>query len=127
MFRDENGRELFDLPKAPRPDEAVEAPVRLLPEYDNMLLAHADRSRIADPSYRRYLFTKNLLIPASFLADGFVAGLWTVEKKLTAKKRAVRLVLTPFRKLDKPTRHALAKEGDRLLRFLEPGAEHYVV
>lgn len=45
-FRDEKGRELFDLPKAPRPDEDVDAPVRFLPDYDNVLLGHTDRSRV---------------------------------------------------------------------------------
>src|SRR5439155_24841040 len=87
VFRDEAGRELLDLPKAPFADEGEDAPVRFLPDYDNVLLAHADRSRIVDSAHRQQLFTRNLLVPASFLVDGFVAGLWTVETTTTAKKR----------------------------------------
>jgi hypothetical protein len=127
VVRDENGRELLDLPKAPLADEDENAPVRFLPEYDNVLLAYADRSRVAHTDHRKHLFTKNLLIPASFLVDGFVAGVWTVESTLKAKKRQVRLVLKPFGKLDKRSRMALEEEGERLLRFMEPNAETYRV
>jgi hypothetical protein len=127
VFQDKNGREIFDLPKAPRPDEDEEAPVRFLPEYDNLLLAHADRSRIIENDHRRKIFTKNLLIPASFLVDGFVAGLWSVETKSVRKKRQVHLVLKPFGKLDRRVRTALQQEGERLLRFMEPDAESYAV
>jgi hypothetical protein len=118
---------LFDLPKAPLVDGDEPAPVRFLPEYDNVLLAHADRSRLAHNDHRKYLFTRNLLIPASFLVDGFVAGLWTAESKVKAKKRHARLVLKPFAKLDKRHRTALEQEGERLLRFIEPDAETYAV
>jgi len=127
VFRDEHGRELFDLQKAPIVHGDETAPVRFLPEYDNVLLAHADRSRLAHSDHRKYLFTKNLLVPASFLVDGFVAGLWTVESTVKAKKRHVRLVLKPFAKLDKRHRTALEQEGERLLRFIEPDAETYAV
>ena len=127
VYRDEDGRELFDLPRAPLLDPDEDAPVRFLPEYDNVLLAHADRRRIVHDDHRKHLFTRNLLIPGAFLVDGFVAGVWTVESKVTAKKRHVRLVLKPFRKLDKRVRVALADEGERLMRFVEPDAESYAV
>jgi hypothetical protein len=126
-LRDENGRELFDLPKAPLPNEDEDAPVRFLPEWDNVLLAHADRRRIIHDDHRKGLVTRNLLIPASFLVDGFVGGVWAVETRVTAKKRHVRLVLKPFGKLDKRARLALEQEGERLVRFIEPGAETYAV
>ena len=125
VCRDEDGRELFDLPRAPLIDPDEDAPVRFLPEYDNVLLAHADRRRIVHDDLRKHLFTRNLLIPAAFLVDGFVAGVWTLESKVTAKKRHVRLVLKPLRKLDKRVRAALADEGERLMRFVEPDAETY--
>jgi hypothetical protein len=127
QLRDQSGRELFDIPNAPRTDEEKEVPVRFLPEYDNLLLAHHDRSRIIEDGFRRAIFTKNLLIPASFLVDGFVAGLWTVEKKVTKGTRQARLMLKPFRKLDRRARAALQEEGERLLRFIEPDAESYAV
>lgn len=127
VMRDVNGRELFDWPRAPLPDEDEEAPVRFLPEWDSVLLGHADRTRIIHDDHRKGLVTRNLLIPGSFLIDGFVAGLWSVEASVNAKKRHVRLVLKPFRKLDKRTRVALEEEGERLLRFVEPDAETYAV
>jgi hypothetical protein len=127
VLRDEKGRELFDLPKAPLPNEDEEAPVRFLPEWDNVLLAHADRSRIIHDDRRKGLVTRNLLIPACFLVDGFVSGLWRVENTVKAKKRHVRLVLKPFGTLEKRTRLALEREGERLLRFIEPDAETYAV
>jgi len=127
VLRDQDGRELFDLPRAPLSDEDESAPIRFLPEWDYVLLAHADCRRIIHEDHRKTLITWNLLIPASFLIDGFVAGLWSVEKRAKAKKRHVRLVLKPFRKLDRRTRAALEEEGQRLLRFVEPDAETYAV
>ncbi|HEX2222550.1 MAG TPA: winged helix DNA-binding domain-containing protein, partial [Candidatus Limnocylindria bacterium] len=73
-FRDEVGRELFDLPDAPRPDPAMPAPTRFLPEYDNVLLSHADRSRILPDSALGRLTGW----VGSFLVDGFVAGQWRI-------------------------------------------------
>lgn len=108
-FRD-GKRELFDLPDAPRPDEDAEAPVRLLPEFDSVLLAHADRRRIIADEDRPRIATKNLRIPAVFLVDGFVAGTWTIEKK--------KVALAPFRKLPKKVLSELEEEGERLLTLL---------
>jgi winged helix DNA-binding protein len=127
VLRDEAGRELFDLPRAPVADADEDAAVRFLPEYDNLLLAHADRSRIVHAVHRKRLFTRNLLIPAAFLVDGFVAGLWNIEIRTKAQKRHVRLLLKPFGKLERRTKTALQEEGDRLLRFIEPDAETYAV
>ena len=119
-FRDVDGRELFDVPRAPRPEEDVDVPVRFLPEFDSLLLAHDDRRRIVADRHRPHLSTRNLMIPAAFLVDGFVSGLWRVERK----KEEARLVLAPFGALDRRT---LEEEGERLLRFVEPDADTYVV
>ncbi len=117
--RDERKRELFDLPDAPRPPEDAPAPVRFLPEFDNLVLAHDDRTRVIAGEHRPKVVLKNLQVRATFLADGFVAGTWKIERK---KKVAV-LILEPFGKLTKPALAALEKEGDALLRFVEEDAE----
>ena len=122
-FRDERGRELFDLPDAPRPAENTPAPIRFLPEYDNLLLAHADRTRVLADEHRARVTLKNLVVQATVLVDGVVAGLWKVER--TAK--AAVLSLEPFVRLSKETKRALEEEGDRLLRFLEPDAQMRLV
>ena len=115
-FSDERGRELFDLPGAPRPDEDTPAPIRLLPEFDNLVLAHNDRTRVIAAEHRPFLTTKNLQVPATFLVDGMVAGTWKIER--TAK--AATLVLAPFGQLSRRTRGEIEPEGEALLRFVEP-------
>lgn len=123
VFRDDRGRELFDLPDAPRPDPETPAPARFLPEFDNLVLAHDDRSRIVADVHRGRLVTKNLRIPGSFLVDGFVAGLWSTERK----KGVATLTLDPFAPLADADREALVREGEALVRFLEPEARGYEV
>ncbi|MBO9539027.1 AlkZ family DNA glycosylase [bacterium] len=117
-FKDPKGRELFDLPDAPRPGEEVSAPMRFLPEYDNLVLAHADRTRLVDDAHRARLVTKNLKVLASFTVDGRIAGTWSIERKA---KRAT-LALSPFEAIAPADRDALAAEGEALLRFAEPDA-----
>jgi hypothetical protein len=118
VFHDEKGRELFDLPKAPRPPAATPAPVRFLPDYDNLLLAHVDRTRVVADAHRRRLATKNLQVLATFLVDGFVAGSWKIERA----RSAAALVLTPFAPLSRKARSELTAEGTALLRFAESDA-----
>ncbi|HEV2851189.1 MAG TPA: winged helix DNA-binding domain-containing protein [Thermoanaerobaculia bacterium] len=118
-FRDERKRELFDLPDAPRPEEDAPAPVRLLPEFDNLVLSHDDRTRVIAPEHRPKVVLNNLQVRATFLVDGFVAGTWKIERK----KKAALLSLEPFGKLAKGTVAALEKEGEALLRFAEEEAE----
>jgi hypothetical protein len=124
-FRDERGKELFDLPEAPRPDPDTPAPPRFLPEFDNLILSHADRIRIIADEYRKVMASKNGMVPATFLVDGFVRGTW---KKGRTRGRAT-LVIEPFEPLAKEDRDALAGEGERLIRFVaEPeGAEAYEI
>ncbi len=117
-FRDERGRELFDLPEAPRPDEDTPAPIRLLPDFDNLVLAHDDRTRLMDDAHRAKILTKNLLVRATVLVDGRVAGMWKVERKA----KVATFALTPFVKLTKQTLAEIEAEADALLRFVEPDA-----
>ncbi|MFI8853741.1 winged helix DNA-binding domain-containing protein [Streptomyces sp. 891-h] len=117
VFTDEAGRELFDLPDAPRPGPELPLPVRFLAEYDNIILSHADRSRILDEPIRRALATKNGQVPGTFLVDGRVRGTW----KADTSRRAATLTLTPFGRLDDETAQALAREGERLLAFATDG------
>jgi hypothetical protein len=123
VFEDERGRELFDLPDAPRPDEDVPAPPRFLPEFDNLVLAHADRTRVLADEHRPLVVTKNLRVRATFLWDGFVRGTWEVERK----KDVAILKLTPFGPLPKRASKELAAEGEGLLRFVEEGATVFEV
>jgi hypothetical protein len=116
-FRDERGQELLDLPRAPRPAAGQPAPPRFLPDYDNVLLAHADRARILPAERRARIDAGNGLYP-TLLLDGFVAGTW---KAARARSAAV-LSVTLFERPRAPDRAALIEEGERLLRFLSPDA-----
>jgi hypothetical protein len=118
-FRDEEGKELLDLPRKPLPDAQAPAPVRLLPTWDATLLVHARATGILPEEYRPLVFnTKTPHSVSTFLVDGFVAGTWRVER---AKDKAT-LVLVPFEPLPRDARRELAEEGERLMRFVEPDA-----
>jgi DNA glycosylase AlkZ-like len=99
----------YDLPEAPRPDADVDAPVRFLPDFDSLMLAHADRSRVIADAHRAELTTKNLRVRAVVLVDGMVAGFW----KLAGKKVEVE----PVRKLLKREQAAIDEEAARLAAF----------
>ena len=109
-FRDEQGRELFDIPRAPLPDADTPAPVRFLPKWDNVLLAFADRTRVLPEEYRRRVIGANGDVAQTFLVDGFVAGLWRAENG--------RVVLEPFEALSRSVRRELEDEAGRLEAFL---------
>jgi hypothetical protein len=113
-FVDENGRELFDLPDAPRPNADTTAPVRFLPEYDNVVIAHKDRSRIVAPGTSRWTDVGWGLV----LVDGFTAARW----KLDRGGAGGTLRVEPFRRLTRAERTEVADEGDRLASFLTDGA-----
>ena len=116
-FRDVGGRELLDLPDAPRPGADAPAPARFLPDFDNLLLGHSLRTRIIPAAFHAQVFLPGLRVAATVLVDGFVAGAWKIE---TARRRA-SLVIEPFVPFDAPTRAALAEEGERLVRFVAGG------
>ncbi len=117
-LRNEDDRELFDAPGNDYPDDDEEAPVRFLPEFDNLLLAYADRRRVLADEHKPFVFTKNLMVPATFLVDGVVAGTWKVERK----KSVAKLLVEPFGKLTRNAARGLEEEGMRLLQFVEPDA-----
>ena len=111
-FRDEAGRLLHDVARAPLPSADTPAPVRLLPKWDSSLLAYAppERARILPERYRKRVIAPNGDVAQTILVDGFVAGTWKVEKK--------RLQVEPFTRLPKAVRDELEAEGERLLAFL---------
>ena len=109
-FRDERGRELLDVPRAPlAPADAV-APPRLLPRWEELLLAHADRTRVLPEEYRKTVIKKNGDVLQTFLVDGFVAGLWREERG--------RIVLERFKPIRRTVRDELGDEAKRLSRWL---------
>lgn len=123
VFVDERGRELFDLPAAPRPDQGVAAPPRFLPDFDNLVLAHADRTRVLADEPRGSLVTKNLRVRATFLLDGFVRGTWSVKRR---SKKAT-LQIAPFEALPRAAADELTDEGLALLRYMEDDATTFDV
>jgi len=126
VFRDERGRELFDLPGAPRPPASTPAPVRLLAPFDNVLLAHADRTRVLPERYRPRLASKNGLVPGTVLVDGFVAGLWAVTRPAGAGGPAV-LTVRPFRSLRARQEAQLRREAEALAEFAARGGPAQVL
>jgi hypothetical protein len=111
-FRNEDGKELVDLPRQPLPDAETPAPVRFLPTWDATLLAHCRRTGILPEEYRRRVFSARTPQSVStFTVDGAVAGSWRLEKG--------RLRIDPFRRLGKAERRAVAEEGDRLIALHE--------
>lgn len=109
-FRDEDGRELLDLPRAPIAQANVLAPPRLLPRWEELLLAHKDRSRVLPDEYRKTVIALNGDVNQAFLVDGFVAGAWRQEGD--------RVVLEPFAPLPRTARRELEDEAARLSAWL---------
>jgi hypothetical protein len=109
-FADERGRELLDLPRAPLPAPDSRAPVRFLPRYDNLTLSHADRSRVIADEHRKVVSHGTGIIEATFLVDGFVAGLWRVENG--------RVRVEPFAPLPRAWRRPVEDEASRLETWL---------
>jgi hypothetical protein len=122
-FRDESGNELLDLPDVPWPDPDIPAPPRFLPEYDNLVLSHADRRRVVPEEYRAGIFLSAGRVRATFLTGGLVRGTWKVERS----GDAAALVVEPFAPLSRGESDALAEEGERLVRFIRDAAERYEV
>jgi hypothetical protein len=124
VLRDHEGKELLDLPGAPLPDGDLPVAPLFLPEYDNAILSHADRTRMVPDEHRSKVFLTGGRVRATFLIDGFVAGTWKIERE---GKRRATLRMEPFGRLAKADRAALREEGERLLRFAEPEAGELAV
>jgi hypothetical protein len=120
-YRDEGRRELFDLPDLSLPAVDIPAPVRFLPEYDNLLLSYSNRTRVIADEHRSKVFLPGLRVAATILVDGFVRGTWKIENT----KNAATLVIELFDKLK--DRAALIEEGERLVRFVEARAKLFEV
>ena len=121
-FTAKDGRELFDLPDAPRPSEDVEAPVRYLYDFDNLLLSHADRRRVGTERYARQAYPDNVQ-PRIVLVDGLTDASWLLDRT----KDAVVVSVRPFRRFTKAEKDAITEEGIRLGRWLEPDASAHDV
>lgn len=106
VFQDENGVELFDLPDAPRPDADVPAPPRFLPEFDNLLLSHADRSRVVAPALKGRTWSGNQA-HCTLLLDGFLSGLWKLDGAV--------LTVELFSPAPKALEAEIVAEGEALL------------
>ena len=118
-FRGEAGQELFDLPDAPRPDAETPAPPRFLYDFDNLLLSHADRSRVITEDFAVHSQRPHGPVPSVVLIDGVTSGDWTVARDGDSAVLTVR----PYRTLNATVAAGLIAEGKRLLAFMDPDAE----
>jgi hypothetical protein len=111
-FRDERGRILLDLPRAPLPDPETAAPVRFLPKWDSSILAYAppERTRILPDQFRKTVIKPNGDVAPTVLVDGFVAAKWEIDRKDSLK-------IEPLRRLTKDERAEVDDEGERLREF----------
>jgi Winged helix DNA-binding domain len=111
-FRDERGRVLLDLRRAPLPDGDTRAPVRFLLKWDSAILGYAppERTRILPEPFRTKVIKQNGDVAPTVLVDGFVAATWEIDRK-------GRLIVTPLRRLTKNERSEIDEEGERLREF----------
>jgi hypothetical protein len=112
-FRDEHGVELFDLPDAPRPDPDTPAPARFLPEFDNVLLGHADRTRVIPAAYKGRNGKGNQVY-GTVLADGFLAALWRMDQAADT----VTVTVQPLGTLGPAARDEITDESLRMLAVM---------
>ncbi len=122
-FRDEQGRELVDLPRGARPAADRPAPPLFVPQWDSTLLAYAERTRIVPAEHREPVYLADRLIGPAVLIDGFAAAKWTIA----LEPGAAAVVIRPLAPLSDEAGEALARTGERLARFVSPTAETVAV
>jgi hypothetical protein len=113
-YEDERGRVLFDIPGARLAPAGLPAPVRFLPPFDSIILAHRDRSRILPDEYLDIVLRRrNATTLPTFTVDGLVAGSWKAERE----RGRWRIAATPFEALPAAARRDVEAERDALERF----------
>jgi Winged helix DNA-binding domain len=112
----EDGRVLYDVPRGVLPAGDARAPVRFLPAFDSIILAHRDRSRILpDAYYETVIRRKNATTLATFTLDGFIAGAWKAEKV----RGRTTISVEPFESLPRGARREVDAEAERLAAFYD--------
>jgi hypothetical protein len=96
--------------------------VRLVAEFDNLILSHADRARVVSDGNRLRLYSRNGIFPGTVLLDGFVGGMW----RLTRSRRTAVLTVELFGPVPWRDRDAVGDEAQRLLRFAADGDSHEI-
>lgn len=124
-FHDQNGRQLFDVADGEFADEETPAPVRFLPEYDNVGLSHADRSRVMSNESRRRVSAAVAPVEGSVLYDGFLQAAWRVDRDKSSG--AASLVVQHLDRLPRPAIDEITDEGVRLLQFVQHSATSHEV
>ncbi len=122
-FTDEAGKVLFDLADAPRPAAETEAPPRLLPEFDAVVMGHQDRTRIVPDAHRKLIYLSALRVRATLLFDGAVRGAWRIVKK----RKVATLTVELFEPVKKKDRAPIAAEAESLAKLIEPGCTSFEV
>jgi hypothetical protein len=113
-FKSEGGQTLYDIPDAPHPDPDAPAPARLVAPFDNILLSHANRTRVISDEHRKRLFSgRNGVFPGTVLIDGFVAGTW----ELVGKGESTSMRVQPYIRLNRKPLDGIEAEGNRLLEM----------
>ena len=112
LVRDEDGRELFDIPDAPYPAADTPAPTRFLPMYDNIALGHENRSRLATRA-----FTEPIWHRGGILVDGFLRGTWRLDRQPGGDSL---MRLRVFEPMTAGEVEGVEEEAARLAAFLNP-------
>jgi hypothetical protein len=117
-YKDPKGTVLLDVPNMPIPDGDTPAPIRLIPEYDNLVIGHDQRARILPDEHYKKIFLSAARVRATMLVDGFVAGAWKTERV----KKDLTLTLEPFFGVSQAIKEELINEAEDLVRFIDENA-----